>query len=119
MSVNDLNFSLTLTNSAVEDPAGKAMNVTIMHPTTGPPKSISVNTFAAAYPAGALLAVREPDVRLVADGDIGIRVEIPSDVVRVHPADVSLKSIVWEYPSSVSISFLPLMWSRGLRGIAN
>ena len=118
MSVNDLNFSLTLTNSAVEDPAGKAMNVTIMHPTTGPPKSISVNTFAAAYPVGALLAIREPDVRLVADGDIGIRVEIPSDVVRVHPADVSVKSIVWGYPSSVSISFLPLMWSRGLRGIA-
>ncbi|OXB35592.1 hypothetical protein LQV05_006361 [Cryptococcus neoformans] len=72
----------------VEDPDGLSLPVIIKFPTSTPCYSLSIKTvLEELYPVGTILAIKELAVRYGKRGGYVICVDIPTDIVEIHPKD--------------------------------
>ncbi|EJD52605.1 hypothetical protein AURDEDRAFT_181176 [Auricularia subglabra TFB-10046 SS5] len=57
-------------------------------------------TLDEIFPVGTVFAIREPTLKMNSTGtNAMIRVDSPSDIVILHPADTLMQKIVWRTPS--------------------
>lgn len=85
-------------NSAIEDPAGRAMALTIEHATPHPAITYAPKKIASLYPIGCVLAIKEPYVCLnVSSALPEILVTVPTDI-EILPYAPGM----WRFPSPVS-----------------
>ncbi|WWD17729.1 hypothetical protein CI109_102170 [Kwoniella shandongensis] len=86
----------------VEDSEGFALPLTIPFPT---PTfySDSREVLQGLYPAGTILAIKEPYLKFGLDGYYALRVEVPSDIVSIHHLSEEAKKIKWKFPSNGAV----------------
>lgn len=85
--------------SAVEDPNGQAITLAIENLNHHEAFHYPVEYFAGRFPAGAMLAIKEPSVCLGRTTGIAeIRVSVPTDIERIPSSDVA-----WRFDSPVSV----------------
>ncbi|KAG9001119.1 hypothetical protein FRB94_004917 [Tulasnella sp. JGI-2019a] len=79
----------------VEDVAGNVVQLTLNnYPGTAGATGLAVD---ALFPIGAVLAVREPTLKMMAQGnEAHIRVDCPSDIVRIDDDHSLLKDVNWK-----------------------
>ncbi|TYJ57104.1 hypothetical protein B9479_002205 [Cryptococcus floricola] len=69
----------------VEDPQGLVLPVQVKFPTATPCYALNLrSTLQEIYPVGAILAIREPDVRTGMKGGYVIIVDVPTDIQELH-----------------------------------
>lgn len=88
--------------SFVEDTKGHVVPVTIMNPSPGHACYISGASLKELFPLGCVLAIREPYVRFAVNGNVAVRVDVPSDVIVLHHSHPLIQDLRWAYPPVVS-----------------
>lgn len=92
--------------SHVEDPDGLSLPVIIKFPTSTPCYSLSIKTILEElYSVGTILAIKEPAVRYGKRGGYVICVDIPTNIVEIHPKD-KLASRFAKIPPAVPVQDL-------------
>ncbi|GFZ43667.1 hypothetical protein JCM24511_01387 [Saitozyma sp. JCM 24511] len=82
----------------VEDTKGHVVPVTIMNPSPGHACYISGASLKELFPLGCVLAIREPYVRFAVNGNVAVRVDVPSDVIVLHHSHPTIQDLRWAYP---------------------
>lgn len=82
---------------ATEDPAGLTVNVTIQQVTPHLISKLPESVIETIYAPGTMLAIKEPTMKFVLKGPPAVRVEVVSDVERIHPLCPDLPQLHWAY----------------------
>ncbi|EIW72513.1 hypothetical protein TREMEDRAFT_58685 [Tremella mesenterica DSM 1558] len=92
----DINVRFT-----VEDPSGLAMNVAIGDLPLQVGDGLDMASLDQTYAKGAILAIREPRIRFIQPTgyETEIRVDVATDIIRVHERDPEIRHVRWNYPS--------------------
>lgn len=103
--------------SYIEDPNGLLLPVTIKFLTSIPCYSLSIkNILDESYPAVTILAIKEPIVRYGRRDGNAICVDLPTDLVEIHPKDKL------DIPSAKILPAAPLQdleWESVVKDLGN
>ncbi|KIR98347.1 hypothetical protein L804_03915 [Cryptococcus deuterogattii 2001/935-1] len=101
----------------IEDPNGLLLPVTIKFLTSIPCYSLSIkNILDESYPAVTILAIKEPIVRYGRRDGYAICVDLPTDLVEIHPKDKL------DIPSAKILPAAPLQdleWESVVKDLGN